>query len=113
GAGPGRQSGAEEERSTIARNISGGYAAVCHSAGRRGADHRRAHVLPGIKPGTDSGTPAVADRQGLLTQFIPHQDEANGPTWLKKRVSGTRRSWPRQRWTAFASSIRAGWSRTR
>ena len=38
----------------------GQHSAVYRAAHRRGLDHRRAHVLPGAEPGTDSGTPVAA-----------------------------------------------------
>ncbi len=59
GAGAGRQPGHEEERSAFARNLPGEYLALYRAAGRRGADRRRAYLLPGAEPGADPGTPAA------------------------------------------------------
>ena len=73
GSGPGRQSGAKEECAALARNFPGEHTVVRHPAHRCRVDHRRAHILPGVEPGADSGTPAAADRQSLLNASITLQ----------------------------------------
>ena len=50
----GRQPGAEEERAAVARNLPGEHRAVHRAAGWRDFAARRAYVLPGAEPGTDS-----------------------------------------------------------
>ncbi len=45
----------------------GEYATVCRFARRRGHHRWRTHILPGAKPGTDSGTPAAAFRKAVLS----------------------------------------------
>ena len=104
--------GAEEERSTVVRHFPSEYAAVRRAAGRHGRDRRRAHLLPGVEPGTDPGTPAVARQSsGSFSNHQRHciRTRQNGLSWLRKRVFGTRRSLPRRAWISFASSTHAGW----
>ncbi len=113
GARAGRQSGAEEERAALARHLPCEHAAVHRAAGRRGPHRRRAHLLPGAEPGTDAGTPAAARLASFSNRSTASGARRNGLSWLKKRVFGIRRSWARRCWIRCASSIRAGWSRTR
>ena len=68
------------------------------AADRRGSDARRAHLLPGAEPGTDSGTPAAARRASFSNRSHRIRTRRNGLSWLKKRVFGIRKSWPRHCW---------------
>ena len=63
GAGAGRQSGAEEERASVAGNLSGEWLPVYGAAGGRDSDSERADFLPGAEPRADTGAFGSQGRQ--------------------------------------------------
>ena len=73
-------------------------------------DRRRAHILPGAEPGTDSRTPAAASPERFSNREQPGErtDMAEKTSLWNTEIM--RQALDR---LAFASSIRAGWSRTR
>ncbi len=77
GAGPGRQSGQQEERAALARNLPGEHGALCRAADRRGIAARCADLLPGVEPRTYFGTPAASYGPALLTEITSGQRETD------------------------------------